>query len=318
MISAVRTPVIVVAGPTASGKSGLALSIAEEFGGAVINADSMQIYKELSVVTARPGIEDEAKVPHRLYGDLAASDMCTVARWRDMALDEIARCRDENLVPVVCGGTGMYIRALMQGISEIPPIPEDIRRDVRQLHSEIGGAALRKQLAEKDPVTAARLYDGDSQRLMRAFEVVQATGKPISAFQAGEDAAPEHLKFSTFVLLPDRAELYRRCDERFAWMVENGALEEVEALVGQNLSSDLPAMKALGVPEIAQYLAGDLSKDAMIELASQGTRRYAKRQMTWFRNQMKPGKTDLTVINAQLSESVLAEIFMKIRQFLLT
>ena len=264
-----RQSVLVVAGPTASGKSALALDIAENFRGTVINADSMQVYHDLRVITARPGPRDEARVPHRLYGVLDASEACSAARWRDMALAEIDACRRESRLPILCGGTGLYLKALMEGLSPTPDIPDEIRGEVRRRCDAEGPAALHADLAGKDPVMAARLNPTDPQRVCRALEVWMATGRSLADWQAEPgDGPPEQLRFHTVTLLPPRDILYDGINRRFAAMVEEGALDEVRGLIARNLDPRLPAMKALGVPELAAYLDGSLSLDAAIESAA--------------------------------------------------
>lgn len=309
-----RRPVIIVAGPTASGKSALALAVAREFGGVVINADSMQVYRDLAILTARPGAGDMATVPHRLYGFRDAAEPYSAALWRQAALAEIAAAHADASVPVLCGGTGLYLSALMNGIAEIPAVPEAVRAAAIALHREVGGATLRARLGERDPATAARLADGDTQRLIRAWEVVEATGRPLSEWQAQALAPPAELRFHVVVLMPERASLYAACDGRFQRMIEAGALDEVASLMARRLDPDLPAMKALGVPQLAAHLDGTLDLDSAIEQARRETRRYAKRQCTWFRHQLIADQFE----EAQFSERVGQKIFLKIRPFLLT
>ncbi len=278
--------VVVIGGPTASGKSGMALDIAEAFGGTVINADSMQLYADLDVLTARPGAEDLARVPHRLYGVLPASERGSAARWRDMALAEIAAAHAAGRLPVVVGGTGLYLRTLMEGLSAVPAIPEDIRKAAHARLRDLGGEAFRAELVVRDPASA-KLNPGDTTRLTRAWEVLEATGHPLSHWQTQTaEGAPEGLAFTVLVLDPPREALYANCDRRFRVMMGQGALEEVRRLDAQNLDPDLPAMKALGVPELRAHLHGERSLDEAIALAQQSTRRYAKRQVTWFRHQL--------------------------------
>ncbi|MFV3073305.1 tRNA (adenosine(37)-N6)-dimethylallyltransferase MiaA [Niveispirillum fermenti] len=280
-------PVLVVGGPTASGKSGLALALADRADGVVINADSMQVYADLRVITARPSPADEAAAPHALYGIVPASMRMSAARWRQRALAEIDAAHAAGRLPIVVGGTGLYLRSLMQGLSDIPDIPADVRQAAMDLQAAIGSPALHARLASIDPVTAARLHPTDSQRLIRAWEVMQATGRPISAWQADPPRdVPAHLSFTTLVVEPPRAVLYARCDRRFLAMLEQGAEQEVAALLGQKLDPALPAMKALGVPEIAALIEGRMDRATATATAQQLTRNYAKRQMTWFRNQM--------------------------------
>ena len=282
-------PLIVVAGPTASGKSGLALSIAEAFGGTVINADSMQVYRELAVLTARPGPDAEARAAHRLYGTLSGAEVCSAGRWREMALAEIARAWEIDSLPVVAGGTGLYLRALERGLSPIPEVPPAVREAARAQHAKMGGAAFHAALASRDPAAAARLHPGDSQRLIRAWEVLEATGRPLADWHragAGDGLACRRL---LLVLAPPRQALYAACDRRFLDMMAAGALDEVRRLLALGLDPSLPVMKALGVTPLADHLAGKISLDEAVAAVQQATRRYAKRQLTWLRNQMLGG-----------------------------
>jgi len=310
-------PAIVIAGPTASGKSPLALAVAEAFGGTVINADSMQVYRELSVLTARPGAAACARAPHRLYGVLAAARRCSVALWREMATAEIAAAGAAGRVPVVVGGTGLYLDALMHGLAPVPEIPAAVRADARALYQRLGGSAFREALRRRDPASAARLEAGDSQRLVRAYEVVTATGRALPEWQAAaRDAADPGRRsdFLSLVLAPPRQALYAACDARFETMLAHGALDEVAALAALGLDPTLPLMKAVGVPELIAHLRGRIPLAEAIRRAQQATRRYAKRQTTWFRNRLGDAET----FDAQYSESLHPRIFAKIRQFLLT
>ena len=308
-------PVLIVAGPTASGKSALALAVAEEFGGVVINADSMQVYADLRVLTARPSPADEARVPHRLYGVLPVTDICSAARWRELAIDAIGETHAAGQLPILCGGTGLYLRALMQGLSPIPEIPEAVRQDIRDRLMREGAAAQYDRLRESDPDTAARLQPGDRQRVARALEVLAATGRPLSEWQKGPpEGPPPGLRFKTIILEPPRDLLYAACDDRLLAMVRAGALEEVEALRQEGFDPSFPAMRALGVPAFLRHQAGELGLEEAIEEAQQGTRRYAKRQTTWFRHQIV---SDF-LVNAQYSKKIDPKIFSFIRQNLLT
>jgi tRNA dimethylallyltransferase len=309
----VSAPIIIIGGPTASGKSAFAMAVAQEFGGTIINADSMQVYRDLRILTARPTAAVEALAPHRLYGVLDASDPCSAARWAVLAEEAIAAASAAGRVPILAGGTGLYLRALLDGLAAVPAIPLEIRTAARQRHGELGGAVFRALLAERDPLAAARIAAGDTQRLIRAYEVVTATGRPLAAWQSEQDAAPrrDHV---TFVLAPPREMLYAACDARFAAMIAAGGLAEARTLIARRLDPGLPALKAVGVPELAQHVAGEIPLAEAVLLAQQATRRYAKRQLTWFRHQL-PGAT---VLDAQFSESLLPKIFSNIRQFLLT
>ncbi len=310
-------PVVVVGGPTASGKSALALDLAEALGGVVINADSMQVYRDLSVLTARPGPEDLARVPHRLYGVMDGAERCSAARWREMALTEIVAADAAGRLPVVAGGTGLYLRALTDGLSDIPDVPEAVRAEAQARLAELGGEVFHAALAKRDPAMAARLEPGDSQRLVRAWEVLEATGRSLADWQAEPDSGPPPgYRFLTLVLVPPREPLYAACDRRFAAMMEGGAVEEVRALLARRLDAGLPVMKVLGVPEIARFLLGEIERDSAIAQAQQATRRYAKRQLTWFRNQVLTREADNThAINTQYSKSLLLQILSIVREW---
>lgn len=315
-------PVVIVAGATASGKSALALALAEAFDGVVVNADSMQIYRELEVLTARPGAAETARAPHRLYGVLSGAERCSAGRWRAMALTEIAACHAAGRLPLLVGGTGLYLRALERGLAPVPEVPAAQRAAAVALHREIGGTALHARLEARDPATAARLRPSDTQRLIRAWEVLEATGRPLADWQAdgpaaGGDAAPPH-RFLRIVCLPPRPALYAACDARFRAMVERGALAEVRALLRLKLDPALPVMKAVGVRELARHLAGELTLEAAVAAAQQATRRYAKRQTTWLRTQVFAADPEAVLVSEKFSESLRAEIFPKIRRFVLT
>ena len=310
--------VVVVTGPTASGKSALAARLAAALDGVVINADSMQVYDGLSILTARPGGAELALAPHRLYGVLPPEEACSAGRWREMALAEIEAARRDGKLPVLCGGTGLYLRALIEGIAELPAIPGDVREAARSLHRELGGEAFHGRLAERDPATAARLHPNDSQRLIRAWEVLEATGKPLSAWHAEAGQAPAPYDFRRIVVLPPREALYESCDARFGKMLEAGALEEVAALLARGLDPRLPAMKALAVPELIRHLRGELSLEAAAEGARTATRRYAKRQLTWLRGEESRQKIQSLIIEEKFSERKWKEYFPKIREFVLT
>ncbi len=323
-----RPPMVVITGPTAGGKSGLALALAEAFDGVVINADSMQVYRELRILTARPGADALARAPHRLYGVLPGREPCSAGRWREMALDEIAAARSEGRLPLVVGGTGLYLRALAEGLAPVPSVPEAVREAARARHADLGGAAFHAELAARDPVMAARLEPGDSQRLIRAWEVLEATGRSLADWQArsgdGPDGAPDGTpaaaptRILRLVCLPPRPALYAACDARLRAMVENGALEEVRRLRALGLDPRLPVMKALGVRELGRHLDGASSLDDAIAQAQQATRNYAKRQMTWLRTQTPPDGPRTVTLNEQYSKSLDPKIFTIIRRFLLT
>lgn len=276
-------------GPTASGKSALAMNLAERVNGVIINADAMQMYRDLCILTARPTEEEEAQIPHRLYGVLAATDTSTVALWLQLVVPEIRAVWAAGQQPILVGGTGMYIKALMEGLAEIPAIPAEIRAEARRL----GIAAL----ADYDPLMHARLKPGDTQRRLRALEVVLATGKSLAEWQEMPPTLPlPEATFQVYKVDRSREEIYARIDQRFAEMAGNGAIEEVSKLQIPNLqTSNYPLFRAHGVPEILKYLAGEMTLEAAISQAQQNTRNYAKRQMTWLRNQLPQAKAVLSV-----------------------
>lgn len=286
---------ILIAGPTASGKSALALRLAEETGGSVINADSMQVYRELRVLTARPSAADESRVPHLLYGHVPAEQAYSAGRYSREAAAAIAEVRATGRGPIIVGGTGLYFRALLQGLSPIPAIPDDVRAHWRAEAQRLEPAALHQLLATRDAEMAARLNPTDPQRVTRALEVLEATGRSLAYWQQQPgEAVLQEAETDRLVVMPDRDELYRRCDARFALMLEQGALEEVAALARLRLDSGLPAMRALGVAPLMQHLAGDISRDQAIEAATTETRQYAKRQLTWLRSNMSSWKSTET------------------------
>jgi tRNA dimethylallyltransferase len=305
--------VAVLYGPTASGKSDLAVAIAERLNGVVINADSLQLYAELRILTARPDEDALARAPHRLFGVLPVAEASSAAWWRDAALAEIGAARAAGKHPILVGGTGLYLKTLMEGLSPVPTANAEARTKATALYAEIGGEAFRTVLAERDPVIAARLEPGDRQRLIRAWEVVEATGTPLSEWQALPKDPGHSLDFRLIGLMPPRDALYARIDRRFTAMLERGALEEAARFDALNLSPALPANKALGLPELRRHLKGEIDLTEATRLAQQASRNYAKRQTTWFRNQIPRGKKSAGthVSHAQfgeLSERNLAEI----------
>lgn len=307
--------VIVIGGPTASGKSALALALAREFRGTVINADSMQLYDALPILTAQPSAADRAAAPHRLYGVLPAEEVGSAQRWRELARAEIDEALDGKRVPIVVGGTGLYLRTLMQGLSPMPDIPPDIRARVRALWADEGPEAVRRRLELCDPLAAARLKPGDRQRQLRALEVVEATGRPLSEWQREKGEGPlPGLRFLTLVLQPERQGLRQTIARRFEAMLTSGVLDEVRALIGRRLPHDRPVSRAVGMPQLAAHLEGKIPLDQAVSAVVTATRQYAKRQDTWFRHQFV---TDLA-IKSQFSEKNLSEIFSFIRQSGLT
>jgi len=278
---------ILIAGPTASGKSALALALAERLGGTVINADSMQVYRDLRIITARPSLAEEAHVPHRLFGHVDAAENYSVGRWcRDVAvvLDEV---RAAGRMPILVGGTGLYFKAVTSGLAAVPEIPQEVRAAVRARILNEGAPALHAELMQRDPATAARLMVNDRSRISRALEVVLATGRALSDWH--HDALPPLVQPNKAVKLfitCERKELVRRIETRFHAMLAAGALDEVRALAARKLDPLLPAMKAHGVPWLIRHLSGEISLEEAAEGGIMDTRRYAKRQVTWFRNQM--------------------------------
>ena len=278
---------VLIAGPTASGKSALALELAQRTGGVVINADSMQVYRDLRVLTARPTPEEEARVPHRLYGHVDAAVNFSAGSWVADAAKMLAELRAQNRLPIFAGGSGLYFKALTRGLSSVPPIPAEIREAVRARLERDGVEALHAELARRDPASAERLKPRDRSRIARALEVVEATSRSLTSWH--RDGLPPLLPPNTFRALflePDRDPLYARIDARFDAMLAAGALQEVAALASRKLDSQLPAMKAHGVPALIRYLQGEIGLDEAAEIGRADTRHYAKRQFTWFRHQL--------------------------------
>ncbi len=278
---------VLIAGPTASGKSGLAMRVAERRGGVVINADSMAVYRDLAILTGRPSGVDLGRVPHRLYGHREADEPYSVGRWLGEAEAELRRAWSSGAVPVVVGGTGLFFKALTQGLSEIPPVPDAVRARVRAEADGVAPEALHARLMRLDPLTAAGLRPSDPQRVVRALEVFAATGRPLAAFQARR--APPVLPMArawAVTLTPDRAALKLAIDARFDAMMAAGALDEVRRLRARGLDPALPAMRGLGVPPLSAHLDGALPLDAAVVRAKAETRAYAKRQETFARHQL--------------------------------
>lgn len=315
---------LIVSGPTASGKSALALALAERYGGAVINADSMQVYRDLRVLTARPSAEDEARAPHLLYGVRDAAEAADAAWFRQAALAAMAEARGLGRVPILCGGTGLWLEALVQGIGEIPPIPAAIRAEARRLAAELGAPALYARLAERDLETAAALRPSDTQRVIRAWEVLQATGRGLAAWWRGATHPPAPWLFAHILLEPPRERVRAAIDARFLTMLERGALEEVRALLARGLDPALPAMRAHGVPPLAAAIRGEIPLAEAVARAQAQVRQYAKRQATWFRHRplAPPARTFIIRswigADAQFSEINMAALFSFVDAFLLT
>jgi tRNA dimethylallyltransferase len=278
---------VLIAGPTASGKSALALELARKTGGVIINADSMQVYRDLRILTARPTPDEEARVPHRLYGHVDAAVNFSAGSWVADAAKVLAEVRAQNRLPIFVGGSGLYFKALTRGLSAVPSIPAAIREGVRARLERNGVEALHAELAQRDPASADRLKPRDRTRIARALEVVEATGRSLTDWH--RDGLPPLLppgQFSALFLAPDRDELYARIDARYDAMLAAGALEEVAALAARHLDPLLPAMKAHGVPALIRHIRGEITLEEAAAIGRADTRHYAKRQFTWFRHQL--------------------------------
>jgi tRNA dimethylallyltransferase len=282
-----ETKAVLIAGPTASGKSALAMELAEKIGGVIVNADSMQVYRDLRVLTARPDAEDEARVPHRLYGHVDAAMNYSAGHFVMDAVAVIEELRAKGRVPIFVGGTGLYFKALVAGLSAVPPIPQTIREAVRARLERDGIEALHAELARCDPASAARVRPRDRTRIARALEVVEATGRSIIDWHSKRQPPPLPAgQFSALFLASEREILFKRIDARFDAMLKTGALEEVERLAARHLDPLLPAMKAHGVRPLIRHLRGELTLAEAAEIGRADTRHYAKRQFTWFRHQL--------------------------------
>lgn len=281
--------IIILGGATASGKSALALKWAREIGGEIVNADSMQIYRELDILTACPGTDELNAVPHHLYRYLKGDDPCSAERWRDLARGIIDDVHRRGGIPIIVGGTGLYLKALVNGLSKVPEIAPEIRRQVRAEVNEYGAKDAHKRLLKIDPEMANRLAPNDSQRIARALEVLLSTGRSLADWQQEPELGglkEEDFRIEKYIIERDRAELYERCDRRFREMIEEGqAIEEVRQLMSFGYDPDLPVMKSLGVPQLIDFINGRTDLEQTITLAQTATRQFAKRQMTWFRNQ---------------------------------
>ncbi|WP_194392438.1 tRNA (adenosine(37)-N6)-dimethylallyltransferase MiaA [Bradyrhizobium sp. CCBAU 51765] len=278
---------VLIAGPTASGKSALALELALATGGVVINADSMQVYRDLRIITARPTAADEARVAHRLYGHVDAAVNFSAGAWVSDAAKALDEARAQGRLPIFIGGTGLYFKALTAGLSVVPPIPAEVREDVRARLERNGVEALHVELARRDPAAAERLNLRDRTRIARALEVIEATGRSLLDWhREGQPPLLPKDSFRAVFLAPERDELYARIDARFGAMLGAGALREVERLAARHLDPLLPAMKAHGVPALIRHLRGELSVEEAASIGRADTRHYAKRQFTWFRHQL--------------------------------
>ncbi|CAD7335910.1 tRNA (adenosine(37)-N6)-dimethylallyltransferase MiaA [Sphingomonadales bacterium 56] len=301
-----RPRVALIAGPTASGKSALAVRLAQSANGIVINADASQVYADLHILSARPSAEDIGGVPHRLFGHIDGAEACTAARWAAEASTEIDKAHAGGRLPILVGGTGLYLRTLLDGIAPVPEIDPDIRSFVRSMAVADAHAALTIE----DPVAAARLAPADSTRIARALEVVRSTGKPLGFWQQHKRGGiGERIDLAPLILLPPRDWLIARCDRRFEQMVHMGAVQEVEALLARDLSPDLPVMRAIGVPEIRGWLQGEMDRETMLEKGRIATRQYAKRQYTWFSRQPPP---TWAIEQRKIDDKIAKEIVIKL------
>ena len=303
---------IIICGPTGAGKSSMALNMAKKFKGVIINADSIQIYREIKILSGRPTSDDYRQAPHRLYGVMSIFKPCTLGIWRKMALETIKECELSGHLPIICGGTGLYIKFLLNELSAIPEIPPSIKLEAREMLKELGNENFRELLSKNDPVSASRIKSGDTNRLLRAWEVFTATTKPLSYWhEKSREAGPQH-KFFKVCLMPERKALYSKCDQRFLDFVEQGAVEEARAFDFITASPELPASKTLGLLELIKYTKGELELSDAVEQAQRATRRYAKRQLTWFRHQLDE---DFLIQNLSCSKTV-SDCFKKIVNFL--
>ena len=302
-----RPRVALIAGPTASGKSALAVALAKACGGIIINADASQVYVDLAILSARPGVAEMGGVAHHLFGHVDGAQACTAPRWAAEARAQIDAAHAAGALPILVGGTGLYIRTLLDGIAPVPDIDPAIRAAVRAMPVAQAHAAL----SNEDPEAATRLAPADTTRVARALEVVRSTGKPLKAWQQHKSGGiGNRITLLPTILLPPRDWLLDRCDRRFAQMLDEGAVEEVEALLTRNLHPDLPVMRAIGVPAIRAWLAGDIDRDTMIERGALATRQYAKRQYTWFSNQPPP---DWPRERHKIDDKIIEEIATKLQ-----
>lgn len=303
---------LLIAGPTASGKSDLALNLADSLDGVIVNADSMQVYQDLQVLTARPGEEELKRASHKLYGHVDGSVNYSTGKWLEDMGSVLSELQEQDKMPIIVGGTGLYFKALLEGMAPIPDISEEVRGRWRAELQEYGAEKLHQKLGEVDAVLAKRLSPQDGQRIIRALEVFEETGTPLSQWQKGEHS-PALLDLThtyPIVVERDREEIYARCDTRFEKMIEQGAQQEVEKLYARQLDLHLPVMKVIGVPQLISHLCGDISLDEAAESVKTLTRRYAKRQLTWLRRNMIAWNHQ----SAQDSETILLDILPKLRK----
>lgn len=296
MTSLTPSPITLIAGPTASGKSALALRLAAQSGAQIINVDAQQIYGDLPILTAAPSVHDRKAIPHHLFGVAEATEVWSVGHWLRAACAKMADIRAQGRPVILVGGTGLYFRALTEGLADIPAVSVTDRDQIEARYDCVGEAAFRQDLARHDPTAEARIEQGDRQRLIRALSVAETSGKSLSDWQADTKPALAGQDWTGIVMETDRALLYERCDHRLVAMVEAGVLDEVAALAARGLDAKLPALKAVGYRELAAHLRGEMGLDEALSAAQRETRRYAKRQLTWFRNQT-PGWMRLSAVS---------------------
>jgi tRNA dimethylallyltransferase len=277
--------ILLLGGPTASGKTALALHAAARLDGEIVNADSMQVYAGLDVIAAQPNAQERAAAPHHVFATLDPAKRCSVGRWSRLALEAINDIQGRGRTPILVGGTGLYFKALLDGLAPAPDIPDAVRVEVQDLYDRRGLEGLREEAERQDGEAAARIAQGDRQRLMRIVAVARATGRKLSEIQRDTRPLIDPVRAAGVAIIPPREALYARIETRFDQMVEAGALEEARGLSARRLDPSLPAMKAVGLPPLLSHLAGELSLEAAIETAKRDSRRYAKRQFTWFSNQ---------------------------------
>lgn len=308
-------PIVIIAGPTASGKSALALDVAEEFAGEIVNADSMQVYRELQILTARPDASETVRVPHHLFGTMSAAERCSAGHWLAAAEPVLADIHARGRLPVIAGGTGLYIKALTEGLAPVPEVPAETVRRITLHFDAIGGEAFRSELAAVDAGAAERLPASDRQRLIRAAAVFAETGRTLSQWQDAQPDEPGYAaRYATVLLLPPRDVLYAGIEARFERMLAAGGLDEARAFADLGLDPDLPAPRAVGVAELLRVVSGEWDLETAVTKAKTASRNLAKRQFTWFRRQIS---ADL-IVNEKFSERQSEKIFSFIRQFLLT
>jgi len=301
------TSCLLIAGPTAAGKTALSLAAAERLDGEIINADSMQVYDGLPLITAQPDAAERARAPHHLFGAIDPAVRYSVGQWTSDVLALISDCRSRGKRPILVGGTGLYFNALTRGLAPVPEIGEDARTRAASVLADDGLSGLRGEALRLDPVAANRVEAADRQRLLRIVEVAYETGKPLSEFQADTVPPLSSAEWQGIVIEPDRDALYQRIDQRFEQMLEAGALDEIAAFMRRHIDPDLPASKALGVPQLVAHLRGELALDEAVELAKRDSRRYAKRQGTWFRNQAASWSR-IGTLDRQVAISALSDI----------